>query len=1278
MAFTGASSGFPGNLSPSCVSRLFRNVTQEWLKLTTWPASSADADSAFRLIPACRDNFVDRNAVYVTPGHEFLNEQGRFEAIESVVKRGGMIVSESGDMACVKAERLTYSEETAHMFEVAEAAWKPAAGNFACSPEIKSGWLTYNFEVEVYHTYVANGWRVHNDSQFYIDTVGAMGQAFGTQLGLMLSADKSQFAQLAAGTALGVVTRNLAEVIMDAGFHGFTGEQLDFGKSLSTAVRQLDDVKIDLATAAAGTVSSFLLAELGESLGLKGFGADLFNVTAGAYAGSVLNTAAVNIAANKAILSGADFSNALSVLPGAIGTFFGSSLAGKILPAESIEGSVGGSLGSIAGSALGSSALVGALGQSLGLFGNFLLPGVGAFFGTLIGTFLGNLFGDKPDPHAAIDLFFTTGLSGDRGGLLELITQYESVDGFPHKATIAWADAVHKASLTYLQTVGGFDLANALISGLNISDAVVDKYGLHSGALVRVLQQMRIDVDGKNKMTFFVNDKQVSNAEEMVDGAIAGFIKDTQVIGGDLLLKRAAATSSARDTPTLSGDMAVAEQYAEYLNERDVINALITGAPNTVFAAGWAISLAQAGALNLAKTSMSDFHGGLSGFLASLAHAGVSVDASDVSLAQNTKTKTVTIDIRLDAGIDVPGAIDVFADTVQVLDTSGGKTLRLTFDSFMKNAGYKLVTGTSAPSDALTAVTGESKGRDIWFAPGTASYVFQDSGTRIISVHKGEVISSDDIVVGGVGADRLSGAEGWDFLIGGKGNDMLDGGSEADTLLGGDGNDTLKGGMDLDYLEGGAGADRLIGGDYDLDWDTAGYAASNAAVTINLKESTASGGHAAGDTFSGIVNLVGSRYNDRLIGNHYRNSLEGGPGADVLDGGVNASADTYDLASYFRAGKAVVASLSNPKINTGEAAGDKYVNIRGLEGSAFGDVLYGDAKSNVLWGHGGNDILVVGEGADFAYGAFGFDVMSYRDLTSAITLNLEKWTSSSTVVKDDSGVGVEGFEATDHNDAIIGRSTDGEGGASRNDVVFGLGGNDTIQTGAGNDLLDGGAGNDALNGGAGVDTMRGGAGNDTYYVDNAGDVVDEGASGSTGTDTVRSSISYSLVSSKTLLGTVESLILTGTGSIKGTGNAGNNALLGNSGNNVLNGGAGNDTLNGGLGKDMLIGGSGQDTFVFDTALRSTDIDTIGDFIVKDDSIWLDDDIFSKAGKVGDLAVDAFYVGARAHDESDRVIFDKKTGKLWYDADGSGKGGAIQFALLDKGLVVTAADFDIIG
>jgi Ca2+-binding RTX toxin-like protein len=129
---------------------------------------------------------------------------------------------------------------------------------------------------------------------------------------------------------------------------------------------------------------------------------------------------------------------------------------------------------------------------------------------------------------------------------------------------------------------------------------------------------------------------------------------------------------------------------------------------------------------------------------------------------------------------------------------------------------------------------------------------------------------------------------------------------------------------------------------------------------------------------------------------------------------------------------------------------------------------------------------------------------------------------------------------------------------------------------------------------------------------------------------------------------------------------------------IINGSIGNDRLNGGLGNDKLIGVAGADAFIFDSALKNN-IDTITGFTPKNDQLQLDSHIFTKLA-AGNLAADNFVIGigVKAHDSDDYVLFNPKTGALYYDADGSGGGVAVKFAVLTGVSDLSATDFLIIG
>ncbi|WP_457091234.1 VCBS domain-containing protein [Microvirga sp. P5_D2] len=140
----------------------------------------------------------------------------------------------------------------------------------------------------------------------------------------------------------------------------------------------------------------------------------------------------------------------------------------------------------------------------------------------------------------------------------------------------------------------------------------------------------------------------------------------------------------------------------------------------------------------------------------------------------------------------------------------------------------------------------------------------------------------------------------------------------------------------------------------------------------------------------------------------------------------------------------------------------------------------------------------------------------------------------------------------------------------------------------------------------------------------------------------------------------------------------NEVAAGAPGPDYLVGGAGNDILNGGLGNDFLTGGAGKDIFLFKDKLnKSTNVDTITDFSVRDDTIQLDNKIFTKLEKTGTLSKSNFVVGTKALDANDHIIYDKKKGYVYYDADGSGNGKAVLFAKVKKGLSLTEKDFRVV-
>jgi Ca2+-binding RTX toxin-like protein len=130
-------------------------------------------------------------------------------------------------------------------------------------------------------------------------------------------------------------------------------------------------------------------------------------------------------------------------------------------------------------------------------------------------------------------------------------------------------------------------------------------------------------------------------------------------------------------------------------------------------------------------------------------------------------------------------------------------------------------------------------------------------------------------------------------------------------------------------------------------------------------------------------------------------------------------------------------------------------------------------------------------------------------------------------------------------------------------------------------------------------------------------------------------------------------------------------------NDKVYGTVGNDILDGGLGNDLLVGGQGNDTFSFSSLLGKKNIDTIADFTIGD-HINLDPTIFNALSGVDDLGPYFKSLNTKTFSPFDYanayVIYNKFDGKLYYDADGSGKGLAVQIAIIGNKADLSASDF----
>lgn len=362
-----------------------------------------------------------------------------------------------------------------------------------------------------------------------------------------------------------------------------------------------------------------------------------------------------------------------------------------------------------------------------------------------------------------------------------------------------------------------------------------------------------------------------------------------------------------------------------------------------------------------------------------------------------------------------------------------------------------------------------------------------------------------------------------------------------------------------------------------------------------------------------------------------------------------------------------------------------------LTGTAHADYLLGSDYNDTLNGGGDADKLVGGKGSDILNGGTGADVMQggvdndtyYVDNAGDIVDESGNFSGGVDIVHS-SNPSINLSDAAHFMGGVENVILDGglNLNATGNDLNNALTGNSGINS------LSGGKGVDVLDGKAGADIMDGGADSDVYYVDNAGDKVIETAGN--GNDTVFTTASYKL-SAAAEVEVLRTFDQAGSEAINLTGSDTNNLLLGNAGVNVLDGrdGADNimgfdgaDILKGGLGSDLLNGGAGNDQFVFNTSLSINNVDTISDFTSAGnaDVIVLDDAIFSML-TASDMASGAAFVvntTGMAGDADDRIIYQSTTGKLFYDADGTGTGeDAVQFATLTGHPALAVDDFLVV-
>ena len=335
----------------------------------------------------------------------------------------------------------------------------------------------------------------------------------------------------------------------------------------------------------------------------------------------------------------------------------------------------------------------------------------------------------------------------------------------------------------------------------------------------------------------------------------------------------------------------------------------------------------------------------------------------------------------------------------------------------------------------------------------------------------------------------------------------------------------------------------------------------------------ATGGAQLMDWFQGGIVMAGD---DVVIGSKYNDLLIGGLGNNRIDGGAGIDTVSYE-GRYSDAYTGVIVDLALGKAtfdNQNSADNvDTLISIENVYGTDTsgpsdpqpvgigGDLLYGNAAANTLWGlygndtldgRAGDDILNGGNGDDLLIGGLGNDTADYSTRTDFFPTG-EPGAVVDLLVGESWGAfghdllsSIENVNGSAGDDWIQGSNAANTlAGNLGADTIYGLGGNDIIFGGAGDDALYGGVGNDRIESGEGVDYVEGGDGNDVLIDDSGLAVPHEWSAlyGGSGNDTIEA---------------------------RGLGDVG------------MWGGTGNDTLIFGAGNVSAYGGSGADVFKFGT------------------------------------------------------------------------------------------------
>lgn len=510
------------------------------------------------------------------------------------------------------------------------------------------------------------------------------------------------------------------------------------------------------------------------------------------------------------------------------------------------------------------------------------------------------------------------------------------------------------------------------------------------------------------------------------------------------------------------------------------------------------------------------------------------------NLSLATQAELLTVDAG--AGADV---ITSFESSVSVSGGLGDDRFvsGRAGDIFDGGAGFDTVDYSGYGSAVTVSLIGQTGagGDQLMNTEAVIGSAFGDNLTGDANANTLRGGGGDDTLDGGAGADTaeylgVSSDYSWTqasdgswtvrHLIGADGVDTLKNIERlkfSDTVIqlpvtnfinGSSGDDTLVATSANDQIDGGAGSDTVEfrGASANFSWTQGG---DGSWIVKDLRTGSPEGTDTLKNVellkFTDRLILLGSAPLNVILGTSATDNLQGTDEDDIIRGGGDIDFlygsrgnDTYDggdgrdLVLFLQSPQAmrVDLAITGPQ-NTGEGY-DTFESIEAVSGSAYGDILFGDAGANGLSGQGGDDQLDGRGGNDSVSGDSGNDI-------------------------------VRG-----------GAGDDNLTGGSGNDLVYGDAGDDYIWLSTENALYS--IGSDVIDGGDGFDTAHIGFTTMGFTINLSISGVQQIAPG----------VTLDIKNVERLFG--------GEYADKLTGDAGDNVIGGYNGDDVIDGGAGSDTV----------------------------------------------------------------------------------------------------------------------